>query len=85
MAYGDWMPEFQELWEGTPGVSELSGEELDLAEYLFEEGFMHYEGEQSPEDTDFARTQFFDLLGYDYEFESEIFDWDGWREAMGYE
>lgn len=81
MAYEEWMPEFQELWESTPGVSELQGTDLELAEYFFEEGFMHYSGEQSFEDTSFAREQFFDLIGYDEEY----FDWDGWREAMGYD
>lgn len=81
MAYGDWMPEFQELWDSLP-VTELSGPDYDLAEYFFEEGFMTYSGEAPPGDIEYAREQFFEMLGEDWE---EYFDWEGWREAMGYE
>ena len=81
MAYEDWMPEFQDVWENTPGTSELEGTAREEAEYFFEEGFMHYTGEVSHTDTDFARESFFDLIGYD----DEYFDWEGWREAMGYD
>jgi hypothetical protein len=81
VAYEDWMPEFQDLFDQTPGVSELSGSQLDYAAFMFEEGYMRYHGESPPEDIEFAREQFWDMLGYD----GEYFDWDGWREAMGYE
>lgn len=82
MPYEDWTPEFQEVWENLPiDTSELTPGQLEYAEYMFEEGFMHYTGEQDPADTEFAREQFFNELGI-YE---EQYDWAGWREAMGYE
>lgn len=82
VAYEDWTPEFQELWDEMPvDWAEMPGPEYDMAEYMFEEGFMHYHGEASYADISFARESFFDLIGYDEDY----FDWDGWREAMGYE
>jgi hypothetical protein len=81
VAYEDWTPEFQELWDSLPvDMDALTSSELEYTEYMFEEGFMHYEGEQSPLDTEFARNEFFDMIDYDYDY----FDWEGWREAMGY-
>lgn len=83
MAYDDWTPEFQDLWENLPAdYGDLTQEQLDYAEFMFEEGFMNYQGEQSPIDTDFARQEFFDMFGPEVE---GSFDWQGWREAMGYE
>ena len=85
MAYDDWPEEFQEVWddlERQDGFEGLSGSELEYAEYMFEEGFMHYAGEISPADTEFARGEFFDMIGQEWE---DIFDWEGWREAMGYD
>lgn len=79
MAYEDWTPEFQEIWDSLPvDLSALSASEYEYTEYMFEEGFMHYSGEVAPDDTKFARDEFFDMIDYDY------FDWEGWREAMGY-
>jgi hypothetical protein len=85
VAYEDWPEEFQELWneiESTAGLDNLSAGEYELAEYMFEEGFMRYSGEIPPQDIEFAREQFFDIIGEEYE---AYFDWEGWREAMGYE
>lgn len=78
MAYEDWMPEFQEIWEQMP-VSELDDQDYALAEFMFEEGFMTYAGEAPPEDIKFAREQFWDIMG---EYWEDHFDWDAWREAM---
>lgn len=61
---------------------EMSASELDYAEYMFEEGFMHFHGELSPSDIEFAREEFFEMIGEEF---AEYFDWEGWREAMGYE
>jgi len=84
VAYDDWPEEFQDIWDSIPSTSELSGSEYESAEFFFEEGFMTYEDEKiGVDDISFARDQFFDILGID-EWE-DIFDWDGWREAMGYE
>jgi hypothetical protein len=85
VAYDDWPEEFQEVWdnlERTDAFEGKSASQVEYAEYMFEEGFMHYAGEQSPMDTEFARDEFFDLIGLEYE---EYFDWEGWREAMGYD
>lgn len=75
------MPEFQEIWHSMP-VGELTRPEYELAEFFFEEGFMTYHGEAPPGDIQFARDQLFDML---WEGSDEYFDWDGWREAMGYD
>jgi hypothetical protein len=87
MAYDDWMPEFQDLWDSMAAdLSTLDRPERELAEYMFEEGFMTYEGEAPHADIAFARETFFDLVfGEEYEDPGEYFDWQGWREAMGYE
>ena len=85
MAYGDWPEEFQEIWDELDDVadfSQFSASELEYAEYMFEEGFMHYTGEISREDSSFAREEFWDMVGTEYE---DYFDWEGWREAMGYD
>ena len=76
------MPEFQENWENLPvDFSGYSDQEIAYAEFMYEEGFMKYSGEAPPEDIAFARQEFFDALGID----EDQFDWEGWREAMGYE
>jgi hypothetical protein len=75
------MPEFQELWDLSP-AGELEPWEQDLAQQLFEEGFMQYSGEDSPENIEAARELFFEMMGEEYE---AYFDWQEWREAMGYE
>jgi len=82
MAYSDWMPEFQDVWDNTPAdFSGLSDEELDWAEYTFELGFMTYSNELSPAEIQYARDEFFEAAG----IEADQFDWEGWREAMGYD
>jgi hypothetical protein len=81
MAYEDWMPEFQQIWDLSP-ADELNPRERVDAEELFEEGFMTYEGEARPADIQAARELFFEMMGEEYE---SYFDWQGWREAMGYE
>jgi hypothetical protein len=86
VAYGDWPEEFQDIWNSIPAdYSGMSVSELEMAEFMFEEGFMRYEDEKTAEDDiSFARDQFFDMIGYDENWK-DYFDWDGWREAMGYE
>lgn len=84
MAYDDWPVEFQELWDSIPAdFSDMSASEYEYTEFMFEEGFQRYEDEKlAPDDIAFARAEFFDMIGEEYE---DFFDWDGWREAMGYE
>jgi hypothetical protein len=83
VAYDEWPAEFQEVWDSIPAdFADMSASEREMAEFMFEEGFMTYEDEKiAIDDIQFAREQFFDMMGYD----GEYFDWDGWREAMGYE
>ena len=80
MAYEDWPEEFQEIWDELPvDFDELSPSEQEYAEYMFEEGFMHYHGKMSPEDISFAREEFWDMIGEEFQ---DSFDWEAWREAM---
>lgn len=56
------------------------------AEALFEEAFTHTAAELeamgiSPEAVDAMREEFFDYMGID----AADFDWQEWREAMGYD
>ena len=82
VAYDDWTPEFQDLWDSLPvDMGELNQEQFDWAELLFEEGFQRYADEVGPGEIGWARDEFWDYLGLEYDY----FDWDGWREAMGYE
>ena len=85
VAYEDWPSEFQELWDEldqTVDFSEMTVSQIEYAEFMFEEGFMHYSGEVAYADMAFAREEFWDLIGEEFE---DIFDWEGWREAMGYD
>lgn len=86
MPYQDWDSGFQDAFENTPGTSDLEDWEVSHVEALYEAGFTHdaFEYEAmglSEDDVEAIRQEFFDYLGID----AEDFDWDGWREAMGYE
>ena len=86
MPYGDWDDNFREVFDSTPGTAELESWEQSHVEALYEAGFTHtaeeYEALGLSEDAVQAiRDEFFDYMGLD---ESD-FDWEGWREAMGYE
>jgi hypothetical protein len=80
--YDDWTPEFQDVWEEIPGsgywheLSELG----EQAQELFERGFMPNEDLSADERFE-AREEFFELTG----LPEEMFPWDDWRKAMGYE
>lgn len=89
MAYGDWDEAFRELYDGVPGMSYALDDETfneSYAETLFETAFMHTEDEldamgYSSDEVYAMREEFFDYLGID----AADFDWEEWREAMGYE
>lgn len=86
MPYGDWDSGFQEAFENTPGTQDLESWEVSHVEALYETGFMQSWEEAeangySEDDIQAIREEFFDYLGID----AADFDWDGWREAMGYE
>lgn len=85
MPYGDWDDSFQDLYNVIPGTDQPDVD-TDYAEALFETAFTHTSEEleamgYSMNDVDAIREEFFDYLGID----SADFDWDGWREAMGYD
>jgi hypothetical protein len=82
MAYEDWEPEFQEVWDELPGIPLFREYEYNEAADLFERGFTHHADEPGydREDAMAARDEFFEFTG----LPEELFDWDGWREAMGY-
>lgn len=86
MAWDDWSDAFLDVYEATPGIADLEDWETGHVEALYEAGFTHSAEEYeamglSEDDVAAIREEFFDYLGID---ESD-FDWEGWREAMGYE
>lgn len=86
MAYDDWDSGFREVFDDTPGADYLSGSEFDYAEALFEAGFTHTGSEYdamglSEDQVQAIRDEYFDFMGID----AGDFDWQEWREAMGYE
>jgi hypothetical protein len=77
---------FDDLFYDIRQVDYLTASEEREAKALFDEGFTHHAADYdaaglSPEAVAAIREEFFDLVGID---ESQ-FDWEGWREAMGYE
>jgi hypothetical protein len=90
MAYEDWDEPYQELYDNVPGMAEAYGPDAQFdssyAEALFEVGFTMYSGElsangYSEDAVNAIREAFFDYMGID----EGQFDWQEWREAMGYE
>jgi hypothetical protein len=86
VAYEDWDGSFQGLFDTTPGTGYLDVEEARYAQALFETGFTHTSNEYdalglSPESVEAIRNEFFDYMGLD----ANDFDWQEWREAMGYD
>lgn len=86
MAFSDWDDSFQDVYDAIPGTGYLEDYETSHVEALFEAGFTHTGAEYeamgfSEDDVQAIRDEFFDYLGID----AADFDWEGWREAMGYE
>lgn len=86
MPYDDWDDQFRGFFDDIPGADYLSSEEANYAEALFEAGFTHHSAELealglSMDDVEAIRAEFFEFMGID----SADFDWEGWREAMGYD
>lgn len=83
MAYDDWGEEFREVWEEIPGIPFFRDYEREHAEDLFERGFTHHSDEEfyNSADAKTARDEFFEYTG----LPEELFPWEDWREAMGYE
>jgi hypothetical protein len=87
--FDDWSPQFQALYEQTPGVADVEPWEESHVEALFEAGFtLHgneYEASGLTEsDVEAIRAEFFIYMGLGDDARSGQFDWEDWREAMGY-
>lgn len=85
MPYEDWEPSFQGLFDDIPGMREPDTD-TRYAETLFETAWVHDAAEldamgYDPDDIDAIREAFYDYMGID----ASDFDWEGWREAMGYD
>lgn len=87
MAYEDWEPALQGyFYDDVPGTRFLDDFEERHAQELFELGFTHHASEYeawglTEDDVHGFRQEFFEYMGID----ESTFDWEGWREAMGYE
>lgn len=86
MSFSDWDEPFQELFEATPGTDALEDYERGHVEDLFEAAFTISAEDYDamgldPEQVHMYREEFFEYMGMD----EADFDWDEWREAMGYE
>lgn len=83
MAYEDWDAEFQGVWDEIPGIPLFRDYEYSYSEELFERAFTHHADEPGYDANDVAeaREEFWEFTG----LPEELFPWDDWREAMGYE
>jgi hypothetical protein len=90
MSYDDWESSFREVYDDVPGMATAYNDDDNFdsayAEALFEAGFTHTSAEldalgYSPDDIAAIREEFFDYMGVD----ERDFDWQEWREAMGYD
>jgi hypothetical protein len=82
-SYEDLSPEHQAIFDELPGLGFFDDEEAGLVLDLYEAGFTHHSDEYGydPDLVHAAREEFFEYTGLDY----MDFDWDAWKEAMGYE
>jgi hypothetical protein len=84
--FGSLPEERREFFWELPGTDFFqSAEESRNAEYLYAVGFGYTADEYDamgldPDTVHEMREQFFDFMGMEW----DDFDWDGWREAMGY-
>ena len=90
MAYDDWEGPFRELYDSVPGMATAYETDTHFdpgyAEALFEVGFTMHADEltaagYSEDDVSAIREEFFDYMGID----DRDFDWQEWREVMGYD
>jgi hypothetical protein len=86
VAYNDWPRELQDIWDNTPGTDSIPSDwEEDYFQELFETGFRWHAEEYDALGIDIdevyaARQRFFDDIGLN----EDRFDWDEWRDYMGY-
>lgn len=82
MAYEDWDREMRDVWDDMPGIPLFRDYEYNMAEDLFDIAFTHHRDEPGYDRDEVlrAREEFFAFTG----LPDELFPWDEWREAMGY-
>ena len=75
--------EWQDVFDDIPGIGLFRDYEYNEAMDLFEAGFMHHSGEAGydADAVHAAREEFFEFTG----LPENLFPWDEWREAMGYD
>jgi hypothetical protein len=90
VSYEDWSQEHRDLFDYT---TETYAEDLrfdsmarEYMEDLYERGFTVYSADYdtyglTPAEVELAREEYFDYL----EMTEDDFDWDAWRDAMGYD
>lgn len=83
--FGSIPEERQAVFWDTPGADFIPQDELRQAQYDFAVGFgftaEEYDAMGIDEDlVHEMRERYFDYMGMEW----DQFDWDGWREAMGY-
>jgi hypothetical protein len=85
--YDEWNRDFQDLWDEIPGTGYFENDfETSYAMELFDRGFGHSADEYdalgiTPDDVHAAREEFFTFMDMD----EDQFDWQEWKEIMGYE
>lgn len=75
---GGWN-EWRDVFTNSVDTDEMSGSETVEAFQLFLQAFYPQEG-VSGRDWSYIREEFYEL----YDIDDSDFDWEGWREAMGY-
>lgn len=83
MAYHDWSPEHQFVWDfnfGDYAREHMDSYDREWAQELYEVGLTSHLGEEDPNVIAEARELLFDLFSMD----EADFEWEDWREAMGY-
>lgn len=81
MAYDDWDPQLQEVYDNAVASSLFGGVELDDSDYRDVEAIFEYGWVTMPGPTQEVREVFYEMLEID---ETDI-DWDAWREFWGYD
>lgn len=86
----DFGQNFLDVWSDLPGSSwleEQGGETLETAMNYMWIGW--FDREATPDERLDARSEFYEFTGLGYvddegQLHSDLFPWDDWREAMGY-
>jgi hypothetical protein len=78
----DWPAELHDIWENLEHESwsaELREQWQNEAADLFEQGWIEFDEDTSPEELQAIRDSFFELME-EFDVSIEDFDWDAWRD-----